>query len=91
MMLTQERITEMRRTAPGDDDAADQLSDALDEVERLRAALESIAKDPHQAYGEHGGYHATSDFQSQYNLGCADGHRCVASAARRALGWAVDS
>lgn len=69
-------------------DAAESLPEALDEVERLRAALHAVAHDPHQSYEAHGPVRSEGD--RQYQIGVADGHRCAGNTARRALGEAVD-
>ena len=53
------------------------LEKAEAETERLRGALEEIAEDPHQLY--------TGGESGQYDIGVADGHRCAAMKAERAL------
>lgn len=50
---------------------------AQGEVARLRAALLEIATSPHCQYSED---------TNSYGIGAADGHRCAAKTAKRALG-----
>ncbi len=63
----------------------------LDERNKYRAALTQIAKSPHCQYnnyilcdgrGPNGGDYG----DRQYQIGVADGHRCCAETARKALG-----
>lgn len=56
--------------------AADALTAQQEEIVRLRRALEEIAEHPHCVYPERYG---------EYDTGVADGHRCAANHARRAL------
>ena len=55
-----------------------------DRITRLEDALREIAEHPHCRYDLE--YHCDDERKdSQYNIGCVDGHRCAAEIARKAL------
>jgi len=68
-------------------DCQDSRDVAKAEVERLRKALESIARHPHNAYQND---KVGCDDSLSYSTGVTDGHRCAAKVARKALGEDMD-
>jgi hypothetical protein len=64
------------------DQATSYTCDLSEEVKRLEAALDTIANDPHCSYVTDV---PMTEAEGQYRIGVADGHRCAAEKARKAL------